>query len=855
MRGVIKIDDAELAADNTAAGNTAASNTAGVTGPQNGGSGEAENLPRTKNAQRFGAVSLLALGLLAAIVVATIIAYSPVLFNFFVGDDFVHLAWLKDAIHQPEMIWRNFHSSWLDGTTTKFYRPLISVFMVTDYWISGTNGTMFHITNLLFHLASSILLFFIVRDIARVGSQPGKSSGTRWALASAAVFALYPLHPETVSWITGRVDAIVTTFCLGTFFCYVRWRDTKALGWIAASISSFILALLSKEMAITIPPVLVAYEVLIGDGNSRPNIAGSMQDGGSRPNIADSGLAAVKRALCTTPFFFVLAGYFVVRRMALGTFVGGYDDSLFFIADIKSFLLNWIHALRMMVVPLNRDLFGSHDALTKTWEIFTIASVVLCFGKVIRAKFYWRQFLFAGSWLVLCLLPVYKIFAIADDLQGSRLAYLATVPLSILFAYGLTAFTEAKSLRSAALRNAPITLFVALCTIVLWTNNQPWKAAGEESNAIRAGLQTIYGQTSDDPQTLFLGMPDQIHGAYVCRNAVTGMTKKPQLSRDINNCLLVNQFEPILPFGFLKRSLVAAGDAVRIYRWSSADKSFVPVAKNSASTGGTPVLSRHIAAAELRSIIAPVEDGSTKLSWSEDGTLAVDASAPNKRAAFIMKMDRFPCWQTDFVAMNVAVDKPGQPGVGADLLYANDISPEFFLPRRTHSETGLTSGRQTWLFPLHALPEWAFGGNPARLKLLTPTGASIKLESVSLIAPELLIPKLNFDNSGYMGTKGYLHLGKDRPQRTVTIDATAIPQAASTEIEITRANLLFEEQNCTHFSKIAGSHYRAPLKGDITLKLNDFPAGGIYELRVWARNKADALVGLCSDHIVLAVDR
>ena len=80
-----------------------------------------------------------------AILVSILSAYSPILFNFFAGDDFVHLTWLAQAVHHPELIWRNFYSSWLDGTTTKFYRPLISIFMVVDYLFYGINGLGFHI--------------------------------------------------------------------------------------------------------------------------------------------------------------------------------------------------------------------------------------------------------------------------------------------------------------------------------------------------------------------------------------------------------------------------------------------------------------------------------------------------------------------------------------------------------------------------------------------------------------------------------------------------------------------------------------------------------------------------------------
>ena len=103
--------------------------------------------------------ALLAILLVFAVAI-TILAYKSVLFNFFAGDDFVHLIWLKDAVKNHELIWRNFHSSWLDGTTTKFYRPLISVFMVLDYVLFNRDGLGFHWTNLTFHLLSVVAVFF-----------------------------------------------------------------------------------------------------------------------------------------------------------------------------------------------------------------------------------------------------------------------------------------------------------------------------------------------------------------------------------------------------------------------------------------------------------------------------------------------------------------------------------------------------------------------------------------------------------------------------------------------------------------------------------------------------------------------
>ena len=118
----------------------------------------------------------------------------------------------------------------------------------------------------------------------------------------------------------------------------------------------------------------------------------------------------------------------------------------------------------------------------------------------------------------------------------------------------------------------------------------------------------------------------------------------------------------------------------------------------------------------------------------------------------------------------------------------------------------------------------------------------------------VLMPSISFPNSGYLGTKGYLHLGKDQPDRTVTVDGHLVPGARTTALEITRANLLFEEQNGQRLSKVTKALIPCPLTGQVEFHVKDFAAPGIYEARLWAKDEANKFIGVSSDHIVLSVD-
>lgn len=824
-------------------------------GIRNVGSQKADN--QTASASKGTPRSFGTIAGLVAVIAVTIVAYWPVLFDFFAGDDFVHLSWLSQAIHNTELLWRNFHSSWLDGTTTKFYRPLISVFMYTDYLIGGANGLAFHITNLCFHLLSTTFLFLAVRQMgqdfckgedAGAGSRESVARVDLRALLAAAIFGLYPLHPEAVSWITGRVDSVVTTFCLAALWCYMRWRSVGGLGWLGATLFASTLGLLSKEMAITLPAVFLCREVFLGGGAQPSNYAATGPSATTSLRVLNAIRSVVRWILPTLPFWALIGAYFVVRYFALGTFVGGYDNSLFFVANVRDFVLSWVHALRMFVEPINRSLVGTREPITRAWEVCLAVSAISAAIALFKGSAYRKQILFVLSWLALSLLPVYKIFAIADDLQGSRLAYLATAPLAVLMAFACVSWQKRFSVRAIG-----IALGVAisgLCFALLTINNQPWIASGKEANAIRSGLASLYGaEIKGDPQVLFIGLPDQINGAYTCRNSLDGMTKKPQLARDIRNCLMINPFEPIFPFGYLKDSIVAERGQIMVYRWSTGEKRFfsVPIAD--------PAVESRWQLSNLVSVTKASDDRPASVTPNADGS--VDLKTGRQSGQIDLLPGTHSCWGTNFVQADIELLSTGSNAsrAGLELLYSNELVPGFELKRRVHADFKSPQGDQILTFALRGLPEWSFGGNFSKLRLLVPPNTHLRLKNVSCAPDAQLLPRISFANSGYLGSKGFLHLGPSARLQSLHVDCAALPEASSCELEITRANLLFEEQNARLESAVQWK--KIPLgspSGDIQLRYDQFPSPGIYEVRVRALGKDHKLVGVTSDHIVISVD-
>ena len=798
---------------------------------------EIDSKPGSAGAALKGRFAVQA-GLLLLIVLATLLAYSPVFFNFFNGDDFVHLTWLSKAIHQPELVWRNFHTSWLDGTTTKFYRPLISVFMVSDYALYGLNGLGFRITNLIFHLSSTVFIYFICKNL-----QEKVSPGQRrldWPLFSAGLFALYPLHPEAVSWITGRVDSVVTAFCMGAVYFYMRFSQSKRLLFLTLSLVSAILGLLSKEMAITLPAVFFLYELVY-------NVFGPKEP---------SGTVSLKERIVplfrTVPFFILLAVYFVVRLLALGTFVGGYDNNLTFISNPKAFIHGWLHGLLMFILPLNKGLISSHNFMSKLYPAVVGFSAAAALVTAIYDTKLLRHLVFLLGWLVLCLIPVYKLFNIPDDLQGSRLAYLATVPLCLILSSAVLS-SAVVDLRRNWIRacRALLLVYLAIATFVLWTNNQPWKKAGEENNAIRAALQVLYDKIPGDPEILFMGLPDHIDGAYTCRNSLDGMTKSPQLSRDVTKCLMVNAFDPIFPFGYLKDSIAESRDRLYVFRWDSAAKDFKKVELTVPAQDAQALSWTGEALKSCASI--PEQKWKPEILPTPDGSLVFKTSKPLQFLQ--LNLGSHNCFNCDFVEVNLELSEPALAESGCDLLYSNDMYPEFELRRRAHAHFEAGQKKQRVIFAMRGLPEWSFGGNTRAFELLLPPNLQAKIESVSIVPAPLVMPSISFPDSGYFGSKGYIHLTRKDSAAVINADVSRVRDAKKFAVEITRNNLLFEEQNPQVKSRVADSwRVSDTSSGPINLDLKDFKQAGLYEIRVFPLSEDGTVCGAASDHIAISVD-
>src|SRR6266446_5707941 len=124
------------------------------------------------------------------------------------------------------------------------WHPLTTISHMLDCQLYGLNAGGHHFTNLALHTIAVLLLFRVLRV----------TTGALWPSAFvAALFAIHPLHVESVAWVSERKDVLSAVFFMLTLAAYVRYVHTLSLGWYLLVLLVFALGLMSKPMLVSVP--------------------------------------------------------------------------------------------------------------------------------------------------------------------------------------------------------------------------------------------------------------------------------------------------------------------------------------------------------------------------------------------------------------------------------------------------------------------------------------------------------------------------------------------------------------------------------------------------------------------------
>ena len=188
---------------------------------------------------RQDALAFLALGLLVAV------PYLPaMLWGGFVWDDNTYVK--VDPVRDLSGLWQIWFSP--SALEEDHYWPLVYTTFWLEHKLWGFDPTGYHIVNVLLHLANTLLLWHLLRRLAVPGA---------WVVA--AVFAVHPLHVESVAWIIERKDVLSGLFYLGALLAWLRFVEQANPRWYVGSLVLYATGLLSKSIVVTLPASLLIW--------------------------------------------------------------------------------------------------------------------------------------------------------------------------------------------------------------------------------------------------------------------------------------------------------------------------------------------------------------------------------------------------------------------------------------------------------------------------------------------------------------------------------------------------------------------------------------------------------------------
>jgi protein O-mannosyl-transferase len=298
------------------------------------------------------------------------------------------------------------------STVSKHWHPLTWLSLMLDCQLYGVDAGKIHLTNLFLHIANTLLLFVIFRTM----------TGTLWQSAFiAALFALHPLHVESVAWASERKDMLSTFFWMLTMWAYVSYaKKPDAVKYLSA-IVFFALGLMAKPMLVTLPLILLLLDYWPLD------------------RIKHFDRQVVYRlVLEKIPFFILSAASAVITTVIMKR--GGLVAEVVALTlkyRIANVLVSYVMFILKMFWPSGLSPFYPHPgAGLALWKaaaggavLLVLSIAVFCFAR--------RRYLLTGwLWFLIMLLPVIGLLQAGSQAMADRYTYIPLIGLFIMVSFG-----------------------------------------------------------------------------------------------------------------------------------------------------------------------------------------------------------------------------------------------------------------------------------------------------------------------------------------------------------------------------------------------------------------------------------
>jgi len=347
--------------------------------------------------------------------IITLAVYWPITSNDFVAyDDNVYVTennHIQKGFTSENIIWA------FTAKVAGNWHPLTLLSHMLDCQIYGLNSGLHHMTNLLFHLANTLLLFLILK----------RTTKALWQSAFvAALFALHPLHVESVAWAAERKDVLSTFFWMLTTWSYVRYVERPEIKRYLLTILFFILGLLSKPMLVTLPFVLLLLDYW-------PLKRFQLQRSNFRQLVFEKvPLFCLSAVSCTVTYLIQHSSNAVVSLTAFP-----------FSTRLANAIVSYVAYIVKMFWPDKLAVFYPYPMPLPLWQVAG-SCLLLAFCSMLAVRTKERHPYFAVGWLwyIGTLVPVIGFVQVGSQAMADRYTYIPLIGLAIIVAWGISGFIE-----------------------------------------------------------------------------------------------------------------------------------------------------------------------------------------------------------------------------------------------------------------------------------------------------------------------------------------------------------------------------------------------------------------------------
>ncbi len=338
------------------------------------------------------------------IIIACIIAVygQSLTFDFVNYDDPDLIVQNQDFLSKPGNIFTSFTSHVFVGkrAESSYYRPLLQVSYILDYQIWQLNPFGYHLTNLLIHIITSILIFYLLRKLLV----------EQWiSLFASLLFALHPVQTESVAWIAGRNDLLLGLWIVIMLLSYMQYREQteKRVPYYILSIVSFALAIFTKEPAAFYLLVIPIYDRCFTLKKNKE-------------------LFTPAYLLRFAPFVAIFAGYMLIRILIFGEMIG--TERLYSSTPLGESILHtpalMLEHISLLVIPVKLSVVHPLNSLFWLSAFWSIIATILLYCCKIVVFVSWRidRVLSFGLLLLATgLLPVSNMIPLSVPILEHRL--------------------------------------------------------------------------------------------------------------------------------------------------------------------------------------------------------------------------------------------------------------------------------------------------------------------------------------------------------------------------------------------------------------------------------------------------